>query len=212
MFENYFGFKLNLENLSSYVKKSIFKCFSYIKINKKSYNYKNENDNTKNLYDQFENSNLSYDNKESIKFETYRVLFNKSFYIYSILKMLKICTSVNNHNKISNDINFINGTLKENDKFKDDELLNLILELLYFYTQGNSENCMILLSKEFLNIIINANPKNIERLIDLFYHCLKTINHHKYHFACNHTAFRIVKHIIKYLKVNLLYLLLDARQ
>jgi hypothetical protein len=128
--------------------------------------------------------------KNQIFAGTYRILMNKSFYLFTIIKVLKIIFIFEqNKAKVDYDTKVTNIDLE-------DEIFELILKLFYFYTDNNSDNCMIILSSDFAYTFNSIDKSRFERLIDFYVNCLKTLKEKSYKFSTNHTIFNIIKSII----------------
>ena len=186
-----------INDMKNTIKESLIKFFKFTntlnynvdikRISKTNSKFKVKPDEGINKFE--ENSNILYD--------TYRILMNKSFYQFSIIKIMKILFFYElNKEKQKIDSNLTRIDLEE-------ELFNNILTLLYFYTDKNPDNCMVILSFEFAYIFNYINSNNFEKLIDFYLYCLATLRENSYKFSTNYTVFEIMKRIIFDIMVKL---------
>ena len=138
--------------------------------------------------------------ENQIFFGTYRILMNKSFYLFTIIKVLKII-SIFEQNKAK-----VKTATKITKIDLEDDLFEEILRLFYFYTENNPDNCMVILSSDFAYTLNAIDKSKFEDLIDFYVNCLKTLREKNYKFSTNHTIFRIIKSIILDILVRIKYI------
>ncbi len=83
----------------------------------------------------------------------------------------------------------------------DENLFSEIIKLLYYYSDDNPDNCMIIFSSEFVYTFNSLRKNNYESLNDLYVNCLQTLRRYNYKFSNNHTIFVIIQNLINELKV-----------
>jgi hypothetical protein len=114
----------------------------------------------------------------------YRILINKSFFLFSILKLLKILIEYNKKNRIKQKVEL------------SEELFEKILKLIYFYTDNNSENCVVFLSSNFDFTFNSFDNKKFEKFIDLYINCFMTLRLKNYKFSSSKRIFKTIKDLI----------------
>ena len=115
----------------------------------------------------------------------YRRLVNKSFYLFSLVKSIKI---ISNSKKIEQK----NKYDKNNSNINDD-LFNKIITFLFYLVENDSDNCILILSSEIISSYEAINYNQAEKLIDLYYYCLSILNAK----AINLSSFRYLMTFIK---------------
>jgi len=187
----YFNFEIRFEKLVETVETIITNFFYYIDLSdynfSKEKNQKKTNKNEKknmsyysaasnNLNKNEEHKSLQQDNSEEFenkgsfdekytKIQKYRVLINKSPLLFSLVKVLKILYEME---------------AEKRDQNLEHRLLNSILRLLHFYIEENPDNCMVVLSKQILSVIAEADHSCIEKILGLAYCCLKCMCNHEF--------------------------------
>jgi len=100
-----------------------------------------------------------------------KILVNKSFYLFAVIKIVKIqYEAFEQKNPLIENMN----NFKLNDMF-----LDTILKFLYFYIENSLDNCMFLLTSSFLKIINMISKNQLLRFIDFLLYYLKTIKMHE---------------------------------
>jgi hypothetical protein len=138
----------------------------------------------------------SNQNKDNIPCEIYRILMNKSFYVSSIIKFIKLVV-IFERNRMKQDIV---ASLSKVDF--DENLFSEIIKLLYYYSDDNPDNCMIIFSSEFVYTLNSLNKYNYESLHNLYVNSLQILRKYNYKFSNNHTIFVIIQNLINELKVG----------
>ena len=129
----------------------------------------------------------NHDNDQMLKnilHSNYRILINKSFYLFTILKFLKILFDYNKKKliKVKLELN--------------DDIFDLIIKLIYFYTENNPENCIVILSSDFSFTFNTVDKRKFDKLIDLFINCFKTLRIKNHKFSKNLMIFTYIKDLI----------------
>ena len=188
---NYMRFhnsEIRASELAEIVINSIKKLFDEMTI--PNYQFKEENmleisENEGGNIDQEEKQNLTsrsqLDRKVSISpINKYRVLLNKSFYLFTVCKSLKILQ------------------INLEDSQNKGELFQEIQRLLYYFIDDNPDNCLIVLASEIMYNHLFTTTENVIHLIKLFNKCLDVLI--KYSYKLSST-----KNIFKFLKTMLIY-------
>ena len=123
----------------------------------------------------------------------YQLLMNKSFFVFSLVKFVKI---QNEFEKISRE-NCVELPLV------DYKIYDEILKVLYFYTKDNSDNCSIALGSEFVYMTEDMNKLQIMKFIDFEINCLNIIKRHNYQLISISPLINSIKEISLKLNVNL---------
>jgi len=150
----------------------------------------------------------------------YKILVNKSFFLFSVVKIIKIY--FNNHNEkrtdfkmIDNnddDIDIRNNIEDNNEKIIANEnvenlymiepsLFENILRVFYFYIENNEDNSVILLSSDFLETFVLLNNQQLNEILILVYIALKNIAKVKYELSNHYCILKFIKNVLK--KINL---------
>ena len=98
--------------------------------------------------------------------ERYRVLMNKSFFIFTVVKYLDI---------FYNDIKEISIQIETENK-----LILKVLKLLYFFVEENEDNCIIGLSTAILSHLSASRGSNSDKILKYIYYCMNTLSLKKY--------------------------------
>ena len=202
-YQQFFEFNHNFSDLNEFIKKSINEFFNFINKMIKSKS-KIPHKRTESNVDQdsllSDSDMLIYGGKNSVKVynkvntliqnidisePTFKLLMNKTFFIFTIIKVLKFKKLV-----------------QKNNDFDDNSLFDEILRLLHFYTSENPDNCMIILGSEFLFLLESINNDNSDKLIEFFFNCLKIIDKNSYHISNKDTLMNIIKKILKNIQVK----------
>ena len=112
----------------------------------------------------------------SYKIKKYQILMNKSFLIFTIIKILKI---------------YYNSEQLNRDFKQENKLLSAIMKLLYFYVDNNPDNCIIVLSIQILSVLISVSPNNLEIILNFLFSCLKCISVNKFELV---SSLKLVKY------------------
>jgi hypothetical protein len=156
IYREYFSFDNKLEAVISLVNSSITKFFKEID----GVDYRQPS------IDLFSGSmeEKAQFNEKNIKLNrvSYKLLLNKSNYLQTLCRALEF---------------------PEAKKKLTDVTVDLILRLLYFYTENEPGNCMIGLTSDILYSLFETNPIYSEKILDYIISCLKTIYTHKYEFT-----------------------------
>ena len=186
---------VNSNELSSLIKNSIQTLFDEMKLNDYIIDteeqllnshlddYCLQNNDSSNVYNtrfyrksnRLSNNTYSEPHEES-RLGRLRILLNKTFYIYSVVKSIKILNFLSNHE--------ISG-----------ELFNEVLKLLYFISENDDDNCMILLIYDILLLNLYVNMQQEILLIKLIQRCLKIIKK-------NSIKICSLKRILKFIKLS----------
>jgi len=185
---------------------------------------KNEGNND-NIFDKSENNQLNLDGNlifSKKNFETmgkYKILINKSFLIFSIIKIIKISFAKYNENLANTDANkdlnnqhmiineYNNSNTEEDFDFKgsnfaiDNSLFEEILKLLYFYVENNADNSIIILTSDFLEAFVLLNNQQLNEIFGVIYIALKNIVKLKYELSTHEYILKFFKNVLK--KVNI---------
>jgi hypothetical protein len=220
-YQQFFELKNDINNIKNNVKNSIREFFKFIKAN----NYvptKTKLSKTFLLFDHNEKNILVSEKKKTTKFkvyprsmvessrnletennkreklspDVYRILINKSFYLFTIVKCIKIIFTFE-QNKAKLDI-----TTKITKIDIEEEIYDDILKLFYYYTENNPDNCMIILTSDFAFTFNSIDKGKFEKLMIFYISCLKTLRKNNYKFSTNATIFSIIKNIISDLEVR----------
>jgi hypothetical protein len=218
-YQDFFEMKISINDIKNRVQISIKNFFNFIS-NSEYYPSKTKNKHTADLlhlnekniivsekenkskFKVYPKNTLDLDrkattnqNKDIILCEIYRILMNKSFYVTTIIKFIKLVV-VFERNKTKQDIV---ASLSKVDF--DENIISDIIKLLYYYSDDNPDNCMIIFSSEFVYTFNSLRKNNYESLNDLYVNCLQTLRRYNYKFSNNHTIFVIIQNLINELKV-----------
>jgi len=182
-YNDYFNFKIKESDLIDIVLKSITDFF---KLFQPDYEIPNSNY-FKNL--KFESSRYGtifindFDDHKEVPVESYNktknktkndiqmIIINKTFYVYSLIKVIKIQYFIFESQNKRNNSNF----------FKiNDILLDNIFKFLYFYIENNINNCMFLFTHSFLQIIMIINKCQLMKFVDFLLFFFKTLKKSNY--------------------------------
>jgi len=214
-YRSFFQLDIEINEVMEYVKNSIEKFFDftvtheYKPVNLKLSGSSSDEDDFQNSFQNFSNifflnsdNNKKFklyprgnyynqmDNKDdnqminNVNHSNYRILINKSFYLFSVLKLLRILIEYNKKNRIKLKVEL------------NEDLFEKILKLIYFYTEDNSENCVIFLSSNFDFTFNSFDKKKFERFIDLYINCFMTLRLKNYKFSSSKRIFKTIKDLI----------------
>jgi len=173
-------------------------------------------------------NNLSSNENIEIKKEinyvngNYKILLNKSFIMYSVIKIIKVSYSrmivkiqKNNKQKYNNEENIskesnsnqsrkssiINENIYE-DFSIDNFLFGDIINLLYFYVENNPDNSMIMLCSDFLRPFGLFTNEQLNESLNIIYIALKNIVRSNYEITHHKYILNYFKKVLKKLKLN----------
>ena len=115
---------------------------------------------------------------------------NKSFFHFTVAKF----------------INIFYNEIRELTQIKDNEnkLIKTVFKLLYFFVEGNPDNCLIALTTGILGHLSALSAPNSDKFLTFMCYCIQTLALHKNELSttkkwlkCGHQAFS--KSIVLYL-------------
>lgn len=186
-------------------------------------------------YDKSENNQLQLDQVEMEKFMIrnfdligkYKILINKSFFVFSIVKIIKVAYDKYNkkskifeeqnnnaaaaaceNNKCINIINEDAANSKVNqEKIEanfaiESSLFSEIIKLLYFYIENNEDNSIVILSSDFLEAFVLLNNHQLNEIFGLIYIALKNIVKLKCELANHENILKFFRQILRKVKLQ----------
>ena len=98
----------------------------------------------------------------------YKMIINKSYYIFSLTKIWSI---------------YYNEPDAQRTKKLEDKLLDKVLKVLYFYVDQNPDNCILALSTEILNVFVDVDCRNSDKILEFIYFCLNILQKNNFEIA-----------------------------
>ncbi len=95
----------------------------------------------------------------------YKILLNKSYYIFSLTKIWGI---------------FYNDNKEQSKQKLEDKLVERVLKVLYFYVDDNPDNCILALSSEILNVFTLADGRNSYKILEFLIYNLDILRKHHF--------------------------------
>jgi hypothetical protein len=157
LYESYFNFDIKFEEMASFANKSINDLF--VEVDKTGYKQPSVD-----LFSGSENEEVQIIQKLKNKQDrfNYNLVMTKSNYLQVICRILEF---------------------PEAKKSLSYDSIDLILKLLYYFTENEPDNCMIGLSSDILYALFEINPNYSEKILDYIINCLKTLYFYKYEFT-----------------------------
>ena len=127
-----------------------------------------------------------YDDNFLDNFKTNKLILNRTFVIFNIMKVIKIIhvhnfhtnnvnplnknSIVTNNTKISNNPSDNNLIVKE-DYTQYNELLKNTKIILYYFVKDEPSNCLFLLNTDFYEFLICLNNYKVYHFLEILYYC-----------------------------------------
>lgn len=189
VFNDFFSFKKTAKEIKDALLNSIDKVFKYMGLEDYLFLGEDESGNNIDIKNNFNNVSREdsgdtvrkieknenrkkklvndYDNELSVmsksKVSIYRMLFNKSNYIFTLIKILIIPEEDNSATNLI-----------------DDEMMTAIFRLLNFYISGQPNNAIMILNCPILYALKNAPNEYSINCLDLILHCLQVLIKYDY--------------------------------
>ena len=126
--------------------------------------------------------------KEFTKKKMFQLLINKSFYIFTLLKSIKILNFSKNNDNVNQ------------------KLFEEVLKILNFFCDDNPDNCMVVIMSDVVNLFNYLNHDQLINLIEHFSKCFKVLVKNSYYLSSYYNIFSFLKKLIEYSKVSRYYL------
>ena len=126
--------------------------------------------------------------KEFTKKKMFQLLINKSFYIFTLLKSIKILNFSKNNDNVNQ------------------KLFEEVLKILKFFCDDNPDNCIVVIMSEVVNLFNYLNHDQLINLIEHFSKCFKVLVKNSYYLSSYYNIFSFLKKLIEYSKVSRYYL------
>ena len=183
------------ENIINNIKElfEIMNLSDYEIINQKNSSNNYDGDRSE-LQENFLNNNyikvteVTEKSKEFTKKKMFQLLFNKSFYIFTLLKSIKILNFSKNNDNVNQ------------------KLFEEVLKILNFFCDDNPDNCMVVIMSDVVNLFNYLNHDQLINLIEHFSKCFKVLVKNSYYLSSYYNIFSFLKKLIEYSKVSRYYL------
>lgn len=114
-----------------------------------------------------------------------KILINKTYYFFSLVESLIITLSVKDaESRGSGDI------------ILDETYLNQVLRFLYFFTEDNPDNCILVLSSNYLEVFKYIHKSQLMRFLDYLAYSLHTLQRTHVELSTNKEILRAIKVIL----------------
>jgi len=176
-FMDYYTLAITFDDLKNSLTKIIEDFFSFVGIKQ---TIPLENESIIEEDDKIDDSNLVLQSKSGIikiykknklRNDSYfQLLLNKSYFLFSLMKFLKI----------QNDLDNLRKKNKIEVSSQDYSIIDEMLKVLYFYTNDNPDNCSLVLSSKIFAMMEEMNVTIIGKFIDFYIICFKTLKNYNY--------------------------------
>jgi hypothetical protein len=174
---NYYNLTITFDDLKNSLSKIIEDFFTFVGIKQ---TIPIENESIIDEDDKIDDSNLFLQSKSGIikiykknklrNHSYFQLLLNKSFFLFSLIKFLKI----------QNDLDNLRKKNKIEVSSLDYSIIDGMLKVLYFYINDNPDNCSLVLSSKFFQMMGEMDVKIIGKFIDFYVICFKTLKKYNY--------------------------------